>query len=139
MRKQSALAKVHDAHCSQLAACAMLLQLTLDTCPWHAQRFPPDASVQLLSGLHPRSVCKAVTWRVAQVLVHGEERASHTEGIAVGTAEVELSLLHIMGQVSGWYNILNARYGTASPNAWNSLTQCITQPHLMHGTASPNA
>lgn len=49
--------------------------------------------------------------------MHREEGASHTEGIAVGTAEVELSLLHVMGQVSGWYNILNTRYGTASPDA----------------------
>lgn len=59
----------------------------------------------------------ATVWRVAQVLVHREDDAPHTAGIAVGTAEVELSLLHVMGQVSGWYNILNTRYGTASPDA----------------------
>jgi len=31
---------------------------------------------------------------------------------SIGTAQVELSLLHIMGHVSGWYNIINARYAT---------------------------
>ena len=30
----------------------------------------------------------------------------------IGTAQVELSLLHIMGHVSGWYNIINARCAT---------------------------
>jgi len=31
---------------------------------------------------------------------------------SIGTAQVELSLLHIMGHVSGWYNIINARCAT---------------------------
>lgn len=93
----------------------MLLQLILDVCPWHAQ---------LSNQLGSYSSCQACTQgacitvsRVAQVLVHGEEGAPHTAGIVVGTAEVELSLLHVMGQVSGWYNILDTRYSTASCNA----------------------
>lgn len=34
----------------------------------------------------------------------------------VGTAEVELTLLHVMGQVSGWYHILNTRYTATLPH-----------------------
>ena len=52
---------------------------------------------------------------VAQVLLHKEEDAPDAAGAIVGTAEVELSLLHVMGQVSGWYNILNTRYVCAAP------------------------
>ena len=45
---------------------------------------------------------------------------------SIGTAKVELSLLHIMGHVSGWYNIINARCATdhysltgpSAPSAW---------------------
>ena len=29
---------------------------------------------------------------------------------AGGTVEVDLSLLHLMGRVSGWYNVTNHRY-----------------------------
>lgn len=40
----------------------------------------------------------------------------------VGTAEVELSLLHVMGQVSGWYNILNTRYVATLPHSHAAVT-----------------
>lgn len=51
--------------------------------------------------------------------MHREDNAPEAAGIVVGTAEVELSLLHVMGQVSGWYNILDARCEAA----------CMMQDH----------
>lgn len=58
-------------------------------------------------------MCTELLWLVAQVLVHREDDAPGAASVVVGTADVELSLLHVMGQVSGWYNILNTRCGAA--------------------------
>ena len=85
----------------------------------------------------PTNICY-----VDQVLVQREEDAPDAAGIVVGTAEVELSLLHVMGQVSGWYNILNARCGPAHMvyhhvGSSDARSHC---PHLMHHrTAPPDA
>lgn len=83
--------------------------------PWPCTIFSEASLSQIqigMSRLYVQAVYKIFCF-VAQVLVQREEDAPDAAGIVVGTAEVELSLLHVMGQVSGWYNILNARCGPA--------------------------
>ena len=54
---------------------------------------------------------------VAQVLMPHAKDAHGEPVTLVGTAEVELSLLHVMGQVSGWYNIVNSRCASLLPHS----------------------
>ena len=60
--------------------------------------------------LMPSFVAQVLTpCLVVQVLMRQAGPSKGEASTIIGTAEVELSLLHVMGQVSGWYNILNSR------------------------------
>ncbi len=67
--------------------------------------------VVLASSAHARTHARtAAVYHIAvQVCLQQGDSVNNSDGV-IGIAQVELSLLHIMGHVSGWYNIINARY-----------------------------
>ncbi|KAL0042381.1 hypothetical protein WJX77_010775 [Trebouxia sp. C0004] len=78
------------------------------------------------TGLSEGGSCKKDLLDLQVFLQHAQGECE-----SIGTAQVELSLLHVMGHVSGWYNIINAR-GNTCGQLKISVTAPGQGPQLVH-------